>query len=126
LTPAVRDWLARLAADLRAARCDLEGGLVARVELPLATFRATAAGLFAAHPVTSVGLSDRRPAMFPGGRWYWFFEADAPHGPHDLPMELCPDGIEHFDVYRTEEQAQAAVSAWCVKHGRRLAGLPAM
>lgn len=84
--------------------------------------------LFAAHPIERVTLSDKRPLQtddaFGRGHpaFVWFSgPALAATSPHHLPDSLVY-GCRAF--YPTRDAALAALSAACVRHGRKLAGLP--
>lgn len=108
-------------------------GFVESVTLPLAAFTESAArALFAAHPVTTVTLTDKQTAL-PD---YW--HADECYEPPDdenLPDHLFELMWEMYPQFRESEyrprflefpsnrDAHAALSAVCVAWGRSLAGL---
>lgn len=114
-------------------------GFVSRVTLTQADFLRHAGGIFAAHPVTAVTLSDREPDVRAGMRginddWFdWF-----PPGTEDryararLSEDLWWALLRTRGVVRepyclgheTRDLALAALSAACVAYGRELAGLP--
>jgi hypothetical protein len=98
-------------------------GFVESVEFTTADFLAHAARLFAAHPITRVTLTDRRPDDL-GYGWGWWLDT----GEHDEVPEVAecfqadPEGMRL--VYPTEADALKALSLACVHYGRQLAGLP--
>jgi hypothetical protein len=141
--PGEQPAVARLARSARrrgyTARAHWRGGFVDAVELPAASFLFHAADLFAAHPIAQVRLADKeaRPAGPAGGvAWtptpaaatarYAFQRLGARRGadrPSDLPPELFAAGLPAAP-FDTTARADEALSAACVAHGRRLAGLP--
>jgi hypothetical protein len=100
-----------------------------------------ARAIFAAHPITSVTLSDREPLEFDGRGWLWHnrdhrlrgVPADITDTPDCLPEELHrqlsgfvekpPRVTELVKRYPTPDAALAALSAACVRYGRSLAGI---
>jgi uncharacterized protein (TIGR02996 family) len=121
-----------------AARLHWRRGFVDRVELPAAAFLAHAAALFAAHPIVAVRLADKRPARSEGAGGYAWSERPsawaggrpvtawrkqrATEGASDLAAELFAAGLRRTG-FESADQADDAVSAACVRYGRRLAGL---
>lgn len=95
-----------------------------------------AAALFAAQPVERVRLVDREP-YWQGRGWAWYDpsrgrkSAGVPDSA-ELPNELyavmcllyCGGERPRLIMFDSEEKAHAALSAACVRYGRRLAGLP--
>jgi uncharacterized protein (TIGR02996 family) len=93
--------------------------------------------LFQEHPISGVKLCDRRPADRTGvnGRWYWLRGGRRLRRPD--PESYLPDELFEslFDSpsedeaviglpFKSERDAEFALSAACVKYGRELAGLP--
>lgn len=114
-------------------RAGWRGGSIDWIELPAAAFLAHAAGLFAAHPITAVRLTDRHPERAPDGTGLQWTESPAGRsltfGRHrragpgpDVPPELFAAGLERAP-FATVALADAGLSAACVRLGRRLAGL---
>ena len=127
-------------------------GFVSEVRLTLAAFLEHAPALFAAHPITTVTLSDAEPVSdseYSGG-FVWATD-EAPLSPnvnHDPGWWLPPAlfaGLEGFDrkaspwermaargstrqyaIYGDPGDANAALSSACVAYGRELAGLTAL
>jgi hypothetical protein len=110
-------------------------GFVSALAMTTRAFLDRAAALFAAHPVTAVRLIDRHPEPAPGGQVRWVdmpagraraLAAGPPRrlapGP-DVPPELFAAGLPR-SPFATAALADAGLSAACVRHGRRLAGLP--
>lgn len=114
-------------------------GFICSVTLPLAAFMENAEALFRAHPITSVTLSDRVPHLFlrhgespPFG---WLISAHYERR-DTVPKRLyrCLPGGEKVSKknllpatrYVSRGEWDAALSAACVRLGRRLAGLPTM
>ena len=98
-------------------------GFVSGIACDLATFLRHAGDLFAAHPITAVRLTDRRPEMSGGNWWYYLITTRG----HDSPTHLPDVLLKHFPVrlwYMTEADALAGLSSACVAFGRDLAGLP--
>jgi hypothetical protein len=116
------------------ARAGWTGGFIHRVELPAAAFLAHAADLFAAHPVTTIRLTDRHPELCPDGAGVRWVERPAGRsaplrGRHrragpgpDLPPEFFAAGLPRTP-FATVALADAGLAAARVLHGRRLAGL---
>jgi hypothetical protein len=138
VTPPVRCWLATLATEIGADRCDLIGGFPGRVEMPAQRFMDSAAALFTCHPLTTVTLTDRAPDLEPG-YWGWHLPWDKTFMseiPNILPVPLFAelDGMtnpddptgDEFAYYDSRETALAALSRAGVRFGRRLAGLPSL
>ncbi|MDY3563763.1 TIGR02996 domain-containing protein [Gemmata sp. JC673] len=114
-------------------------GFVARVRLPTGAFLASAAGLFARHPITTVRLTDKTPMPVLGGAWWWADSCLAPSEPACLaryvPPELyqaltgaiAPDGQSRQGVspadltFPTAAAAVSALSSACVTYGRAMA-----
>jgi len=121
------------------ARAHWRGGYIERVELPTAAFLAHAGDLFAAHPITAVVLTDRRAGPADdAGMVRWTRASPPPPGyrlhrrfgarfatdlASDLPPELFSAGLPAGAI-DTETRADEVLSAACVRHGRRMAGLP--
>ena len=120
------------------ARYAFRRGLVAHAEVPCAVFLAPdfAARLFAAHPVTSVRLTDKRP--FANGAsivWSSGGEPGPVAGEWRLPAGLFDRlrGYTHRDwgrasgvelrYYSSEPDGLASLSAACVVFAREAAGL---
>jgi uncharacterized protein (TIGR02996 family) len=118
--------------------CRWRRGFVDEVRLPCADFlrEGVAAALFAAHPVTRAGLSDREPLRTASGQCVWFREAEYHSGhldafPYVLPPGLyaaLEGGLERaapycLRRYAGEAAARNALSAACVSLGRAAAGL---
>lgn len=122
-------------------------GFIERVAVPIKMFTAPGfvEGLFRAHPVTKVRITDREASAGPNGRSDMFQGRnswDLWHGPgHDndeLPAELFkplvaahPRQLEPGPAYaasyvefRSQVAARLALSRICVALGRKLAGLP--
>jgi uncharacterized protein (TIGR02996 family) len=136
----------------RGARNVYRRGFVSQISLPCAAFLTHAAAIFAAHPVTEVTLTDKRPLELdlsePYANWpltvRWFRGAEHTVGdPEVLPSETLPAEIFDFlpdsETYRTnpaffnkgymgdyesEPIALAAASVACVAYGRKLVNLP--
>lgn len=110
-----------------------ERGFIASVVLLLAEFEDHAASIFAAHPVTSVRLSDRQTYSNTGPTWYRrgrttpsALVPERAEIPRSL-FNLLPEydrGVDRWKTYSSDESAHAALSAACVQWGRELAGLP--
>lgn len=97
-----------------------------------------AGGLFAAHPVSRVRLTDKFPFRYDGSTLrVWYRESGDPRRTHAeqsrLPDELfdalegwCEGGIREgrWKTYDGEDAANEALSTACVTFGRHLAGLP--
>lgn len=104
----------------------LRRGFVDEIRLPLAAFLEQVAGVFAAHPVTAVVLTDREPVQRATGRWSWEWDRDAaePIGwnrvLYGLAMESDPYGVM---AWPTPEDARRVLSGYLVNCGRKLAGL---
>lgn len=114
-------------------------GFVEAISLPADAFLAHAGAIFAAHPVTRVGLSGKDPAGYPAlatekTYWRWFDGARIGGPASDDPDELPPP---LWDAYRAEMSRRAeswehptrdaallALSRAAVGYGRALAGLP--
>jgi uncharacterized protein (TIGR02996 family) len=121
-----------------ATRCEFARGLIATICLPAAAFFEHAAALFAAHPITSVRLTDREPGQFGNTRrWYWTMQTtDTTYPKHTLPPDLMAlvggrpvhgpvCGDERFTRdWDTDTEAVAAMSSACIAFGREAAGLP--
>lgn len=118
-------------------------GFVERIELSLAEFERHAKELFAAHPITEVGLSDRAPNIYTDeGRdaGLFAFESATPADLLDQPLPgYVPqplwnllrlsrnEGARGSRVYfATRGDAASSLSRACVAYGRELAGLPAL
>lgn len=125
LTGEPRTKLLRTANGFRFRR-----GFVDEIRLPLSAFPEHARDMFAAHPITTVVLSDRAPEEA-GAGWSWFTEGFA-DDPATLPPELFHRLGGDFDVsmlgqrvtYPTRDAALSTLPAACVAYGRELAGLP--
>jgi hypothetical protein len=116
-------------------RAHWHGGFIDRIELPAAAFLEHAEDLFAAHPITTVLLTDKQARPADDGNWVKW--APAPGGRaerrfggrflmglrSDLPHELFEAGLTAGPI-DTATLADEALSGACVRHGRRLAGLP--
>lgn len=113
-------------------------GFVEEVSLTIASFLRRATALFAAHPITSVRLTDREPYDH-AGRAHWWYDSRSLNATawwgslHRLPGGLfqgLAQGLAQGEdegaivSYRSLDDAIAALSLACVDHGRRLAGLP--
>jgi len=113
-------------------------GFVAEVRMPAAAFFHAAKGLFSAHPIERVFLTDREPegigydtfwrwfmadevisddpAVLPGAIWRLF---------HDLPPYFTSSVRRMLGwEFASRDEALAALSTACVAYGRGLAGLP--
>lgn len=119
--------MSTLGTQLRVRR-----GFVERVTCQTDEFLGVAGSLFARQPVTEVRLADRvlpfmRPAgpEFRGGFRWLIRPADAEH----LTGFWLPEGIaEHLNevgtgLYRSADEAEAALSRACVRYGRAAVGL---
>jgi uncharacterized protein (TIGR02996 family) len=116
-------------------------GFVSEVSLPLAAFMQHAEAIFNAHPITAVSLTDRKcntATAKPG----WLVahpnwcnpdgSLKEGAGGHWLPGCLVPPGAVNrgtalgggFCYFDTPQEADAALSGWCVACGRDKAGLP--
>src|SRR5947209_4787991 len=117
-----------------AVRVGCRGAFIDRIELPAAAFLAHAAGLFAAHPITAVRLTDRHPEPGSDGTGVRWAEHRAGRGSSfggrhrragagpDVPPELFAAGLARTS-FATVALADAGLSAACVRHGPRLARL---
>jgi uncharacterized protein (TIGR02996 family) len=114
-------------------------GFVEGIFLSLVDFQTYAARLFASHPVQHVTLTDKEPSRHqveeePGEHcWGWA----RPHGnllsgvqqTYHLPGCLYDalggwfDTLTRWRFYRTQAEAQEALSRACVRWGRQQAGL---
>lgn len=108
-------------------------GWVDEAYLPCAGFLAHAAALFAAQPVTRVGLSDRWPLALARAGWCWYkvLPGQTILGAADLPLALFDRlaggerrAVNESRWYAARDQAVEALSAACVAFGRAAAGLP--
>lgn len=101
-------------------------GFIEEITLPLASFtEETARALFAAQPITTVHLSDRKPQRWMG-KYHWSnHTADKAIGElRYIPGEICAATPEDTEPYESAEDAIAALSHACVVWGRNLVGLP--
>jgi uncharacterized protein (TIGR02996 family) len=123
--------------------CKWWRGFVWKIHLLTVDFFKHAEAIFAAHPVASVVLTDRRPGTWGGpgqrkviGFRYWYDGGGMEHigyWAHHVPKELCPlssgirprRGPRGGVFFPTEAEANAAFSEKCVAYGRKLAGLTA-
>jgi len=109
-------------------------GFVDEVDLTCDQFMEHAAALFSQHPITRVGLTDRKPLPrayhgFPRNLFlldkYLYAKGDLIHS---LPNELWPAHVRLCDEqtgkkrFWTAEEAMAGLSTVCVAHGRQQAG----
>jgi uncharacterized protein (TIGR02996 family) len=101
-------------------------GFVAEIECPPGLFLAHAADLFARHPITRVGLSDRTVAVGEPGVWARLVPAaEIMPASHFWPVELFPEAVAgDLLTFPSPVRAFAALSAAAVSFGRRVAGLP--
>jgi uncharacterized protein (TIGR02996 family) len=81
--------------------------------------------LFAAHPVTSVVVTDREPVESGYASYWWGWDnMGQPERPHVLPLQLMniiANGSTSAPDFPTRELALSALSAACVALGRSLA-----
>jgi uncharacterized protein (TIGR02996 family) len=114
------------------ATMDVARGFIGVISLPLAGFVDTAPALFAAHPITTVTLTDREPFRFASGEWQWHVSdarSDIIRHPAALPADLFrlidghDTGAGFWKGFRTRPFAVDALSAACVRFGRRAAGI---
>lgn len=100
-------------------------GFVAKIRLPLAAFLTHARDLFAAHPITTVVLSDREPVERAAGRWSWDWDtAEATSWNRilfGLAMAADPNVVM---AWPTPEETRRVLSGYLVNSARKLAGLP--
>ncbi len=112
-------------------------GFVSRVSLPTSLFLAHAATLFAAHPITSVTLTDREPASggtVTGSNHGWWRATLAIIEADGQDRDLIPARLWEFisstiapsfwKCFPTRSLALSALSLACVNYGRQLADLP--
>jgi hypothetical protein len=116
-------------------RTHWRGGFIDRIELPAAAFLEHAEDLFSAHPITAVLLTDKRARPADDGIGVRWAPAPGAHAERrfggrfrmdlrsDLPRELFDAGLTAGAI-DTPTSADEALSGACVRHGRRLAGLP--
>jgi uncharacterized protein (TIGR02996 family) len=121
-------------------------GFVAEISLTLSAFMEHAGAIFSSHPIERVTLTglevadvvpvhDALHADWPG--WYFWCEDDGTSFPwrtimpHDIPSAIfrelggvVPPTHDHLRLFPTADEANAALSASCVAHGRSAAGLP--
>jgi uncharacterized protein (TIGR02996 family) len=100
-------------------------GFVSEIRLPLALYLAHARDLFAAHPITTVVISDREPVERAAGRWSWDWDtAEATSWNRilfGLAMAADPNVVM---AWPTPEETRRVLSGYLVNSGRKLAGLP--
>lgn len=103
-------------------------GFVSEIALPCADFMAHAADIFAAHPVTSVKLTDKEPHQMNDEAFYWWqYPNDNNELVTELPKELhigIRGGGELNKTFTSLAGANNALSLVCVSYGRSLASLP--
>ena len=122
--PARWEWFAsaevvELAPALPGVSWGVSRGFVSEIHLPCAAFMQHAEGIFRAHPVTKVVLTDVRPTMseFEGRGDPWTFAG--------LGLSERLYSISGWRWWHpTAEATDAYLSARCVAYGRALAGLP--
>jgi uncharacterized protein (TIGR02996 family) len=106
-------------------------GFVSHISLPCAAFLEHAQAIFAAHPVTEVTLTDKRPDHEIGRYRIWWYDdsnGNYPNAPDYLPMELfhaLPGTIKNSGKhFSSEESAMDWLSVRCVAFARKLVNLP--
>lgn len=108
-------------------------GVLVAVAVPFEDFMRDCRDIFTAQPVTQVWLTDRTPHA-PVQRLHGWLGWNPGDGPfcvgqffRGLPRaSRRPVWLSGGKWYRTEHLARRALSASCVKWGRRKAGLPAL
>lgn len=116
------------------AEAEWSRGFVHRVELPLAEFvrDGVAAAIFSAHPVQEVRLTDRVCCPLYVTVYSWVTSRDEPaEDEFEVPEALWNlltgwIALGCNKCYSSPAEADADLSAACVKYGRRVAGLEAV
>jgi uncharacterized protein (TIGR02996 family) len=103
-------------------------GFVERITMFADVFLEVARGLFARQPVTHVRLVDLMPLHEPStDDFHWDFVSESYLGPvgiHTVPRQILARSPELRDaIYRTADEADAAMSWACVRFGRAAAGI---
>lgn len=98
------------------------------VKMPFASFTDHAEELFRTHPITFVGLTDKRPMQGAGG-WYWggaIGQSAVLPGylPMNSPIFKATRAGPVPIIYGTAEYAVRRLGEYAVEVGRELAGLP--
>jgi uncharacterized protein (TIGR02996 family) len=105
-------------------------GVLVAVAVPFEDFMRDCRDIFTAQPVTQVWLTDRTPhAAAPTLHGWHLWGAEpvcAGQLFRGLPRGERWPALSLSKWYRTEDRARRALSASCVKWGRRKAGLPAL
>lgn len=109
----------------QAPRKAMSRGFISEVDCSLETFIHHVPALFAAHPIEKVTLTDRRPWQGSVGGYIW--ESDQRTGYNLVTRAyVIPEVLYRYNVFTTEADAHAWLSAQCVNYGRALAGLPSI
>ncbi len=116
---------------------DIANGFVSRVSLSTSLFLTHAAALFAAHPLTSVTLTDREPATggtVTGSSHGWWRATIGIDESSGQERDLVPASLweviqsretpSRWKLFPTRLLALSALSFACVSYGRSLASLP--
>lgn len=116
------------------SQAEYRRGFVAEIRLPLAAYLEHARDLFAAHPITTVVLTDREPEQLPADSvrprpyryWHWPTEYDEMTPWNRLvnwiTAKRLAAGLGGYQHSR--EAALSDMSMALVGHGREWAGLP--
>lgn len=100
--------------------CTMRRGFIESIACTHDDFIAHAGELFALQPITEVRLTDKTPWIADGGEAHWW-PSLLPQHPYDIQNHLVPRLTRVS--YATKEEAERALSDWCVADGRNRAEL---
>lgn len=110
-------------------------GFVSEVKCHMSLWLDHGKDICAMHPVERVVITDREPLTMRFGKGWWCHLPEYPEqDEHDIPLNLWdrlvghikgePPGSLYWKIYRSDDDAHAALSSACLAHAKQLTQSP--